>query len=170
VVELRRLWAGEPPFERADPVGPTPAQEVVPLLAGAMGPKALARAATWADGVSGFSINGDLDDIEEHFRLADDAWTEAGRTEPPRKVSGCFFVLGDHDEAAEATLQSFVRRYLNIFGEQVAEQMASTCRVASTDALKRVLDGAEAAGCDEFVLVPATTDLDCLTRTSALLT
>ena len=26
VAELRRLWAGEPPFPRADPVGPAPAQ------------------------------------------------------------------------------------------------------------------------------------------------
>jgi alkanesulfonate monooxygenase SsuD/methylene tetrahydromethanopterin reductase-like flavin-dependent oxidoreductase (luciferase family) len=170
VAELRRLWAGEPPFERADPVGPTPAQGDITLLAGAMGPKALARAATWAGGVSGFSINGDLDDIGEHFRLADDAWKEAGRTEPPRKVSGCFFVLGDDDDEAEATLQSFARRYLKIFGEDVADRMAATCRIASTDALKQVLDGAEAAGCDEFVLVPGTTNMTCLHRTADLLT
>ena len=47
--------------------------------------------------------------------------------------------------------------------------MAATCRVASVDTLSAVLDGAADAGCDEFVLVPGTVDLDCLTRTTEFL-
>ena len=47
--------------------------------------------------------------------------------------------------------------------------MAATCRVDSVDTLSAVLDGAADAGCDEFVLVPGTVDLDCLTRTTELL-
>ena len=44
VAEMRRLWAGEPPFEGADPVGPTPVQPGgPPILAGALGPKSMAR-------------------------------------------------------------------------------------------------------------------------------
>ena len=62
VAELRRLWAGGTPFEGADPVGPSPVQIGGPeILAGAMGPKALARAAKWADGISGFTISADAD-------------------------------------------------------------------------------------------------------------
>src|SRR3954454_24878754 len=49
---MRHIWAGEPPFEDADPVGPPPVQAGgPPLVAGAFGPKALARAAQWAIGV-----------------------------------------------------------------------------------------------------------------------
>jgi alkanesulfonate monooxygenase SsuD/methylene tetrahydromethanopterin reductase-like flavin-dependent oxidoreductase (luciferase family) len=169
VAELRRLWAGEPPFRRADAVGPAPAQDEVPLLAGAMGPKAMARAAQWADGVSGFSISGSVDEMAASFRLAEQAWPDAGRDTPPRKVSGCFYVLEDDDERAEATLQAFARRYLAVFGEEMAEALAATCRVASVDALQGVVDGAADAGCDELVLVPGTVDLDCLERTAALL-
>ena len=52
VATMRRIWAGEPPFEGADPVGPPPVQPGgPPLVAGVMGPKALARAAQWAVGV-----------------------------------------------------------------------------------------------------------------------
>jgi len=171
VADLRRLWAGEPPFERADPVGPAPAQGVdVPILAGAMGPKAMARAAQWADGVSGFSVSGTVAEMAANFRLAEQAWTDAGRATPPRRISGCFYVLDDDDERAAATLDAFARRYLAIFGTQIAEAMAATCRVASVTALHEVLDGAAEAGCDEFVLVPGTVDLDCLHRTSEVLT
>jgi alkanesulfonate monooxygenase SsuD/methylene tetrahydromethanopterin reductase-like flavin-dependent oxidoreductase (luciferase family) len=171
VAELRRLWSGEPPFERADPVGPAPAQgPAVPILAGATGPKAMARAARWADGVSGFSVSGTVGDMAANFRLAEQAWTEAGRTTPPRRVTGCFYVLDGDDARAEATLQAFARRYLAIFGAEVAEAMAVTCRVASVGALEDVLDGAAQAGCDEFVLVPGTIDADCLHRTTDVLT
>lgn len=169
VDRLRRLWSGEPPFERADPVGPAPAQGAdVPILAGAMGPKAMARAARWADGISGFSVTGQPAEMAASFRLAESAWAEAGRDRTPRRVSGCFYVLDGDDERAEATLRTFARRYLAIFGAEIAEAMAAECRVASVARLGEVLDGAEAAGCDEFVLVPGTVDLDCLDRTAAL--
>ncbi len=170
VAELRRLWAGEPPFDRADPVGPTPTQGAgVPILAGAMGPKAMARAARWADGVSGFSVSGTVSEMATNFRLAEQAWADAGRTTAPRRVSGCFYVLDGDDERATATLDAFARRYLAIFGAEIAEAMAATCRVASVSALDQVLDGAAEAGCDEFVLVPGTVALDCLSRTTEVL-
>jgi alkanesulfonate monooxygenase SsuD/methylene tetrahydromethanopterin reductase-like flavin-dependent oxidoreductase (luciferase family) len=52
VATMRRIWAQEPPFEGSDPVGPPPVQVGgPPLVAGVMGPKALARAAQWAVGV-----------------------------------------------------------------------------------------------------------------------
>ena len=47
--------------------------------------------------------------------------------------------------------------------------MAATCRVASVGTLEAVLEGAADAGCDEFVLVPGTVALDCLTRTTEFL-
>ena len=169
VADLRRLWAGEPPFPRADPVGPTPVQDHVPLLAGAMGPKALARAAQWADGVSGFSINGDVGDMAAAFRATEQAWADAGRREAPRKVNGCFYVLDGDDDRAAATLEAFAARYLRIFGADIADAMAASCRVASPAALREVIDGAAEAGCDELVLVPGTVDLDCLHRTAELL-
>ncbi|MDX6276874.1 MAG: hypothetical protein QOJ72_1002, partial [Nocardioidaceae bacterium] len=66
IAELRELLAGRPPFEGAEPVGPTPLQPGGPkLLAGAMGPKAMRRAARWADGISGFSISGDAGEIDK---------------------------------------------------------------------------------------------------------
>lgn len=170
VAELRRLWAGAPPFEGADPIGPAPVQAGgPPILAGSLGPKSMARAARWADGVTGFSVAGVADEMAGTFRLAEQAWQDAGRAEAPRKVSGCFYLLGDDDQVARDGLRAFTARYLGVFGRDFAEAMAAETRVWSVDALHALLEGAEAAGCDELVLVPGTVDLDCLHRTVAAL-
>ena len=161
VAELRRIWAGRPPFEGADPVGPHPAQPGGPeVLAGAMGPRAMARAARWADGVSGFSLTADAAEMAAAAQLADRAWVEAGRDRPPRKVSGCFAVLGTADD--QGVLQAFTYDYLAIFGTGLAHAMAESAPVWSANRLRHVLDDAEAAGFDEFILVPGTTDPACL--------
>src|SRR5689334_12741837 len=86
VAELKSLLAGKPPFDGADPVGPECVQPGGPIiLAGAMGPKAMRRAARWADGISGFSIAGDAEEIATVGELADRCWAEAGRVTTPRK-------------------------------------------------------------------------------------
>ncbi len=166
VAELKRLWAGHPPFDGADPIGPVPVQKGGPeLLAAAMGPKALARAAGWADGNSGFSIDADGAGLAAAVTTADQAWTDAGRTDAPRNVSGCFAVLGTADD--QGVLQAFTYDYLAIFGDRFARAMADAAPVWNVDRLNQVLDEAEAAGVDEFILVPGTTDPSCLAAMTA---
>ena len=59
---------------------------------------------------------------------------------------------------AAAALRSFTARYLGFLGADLAGAVAATAQVNTQDALAAVLDGAAQAGCDEFILVPATTD------------
>lgn len=166
VAEVRRLWAGEPPFPGADPVEPAPVRPGgPPVLAAAIGPKAMARAARWADGVTGFSVAGKGDEMARTNRMADEAWAAAGKG-TPRKISGCFCVAGV--DGGVARLRAFAERYLAIFGPALASALASECWVASEDDLRRVLDDAEAAGCDELVLVPGTVELACLDAFAAV--
>jgi hypothetical protein len=75
-------------------------------------------------------------------------------------VSGCFVALGVADSAEE--LRAFTARYLAFTGPELAAALAAEAATNSPDALNRVLDGAEEAGCDEFILVPGTVDLRCL--------
>ncbi|MCW2750013.1 MAG: Luciferase-like monooxygenase [Aeromicrobium sp.] len=165
VAELRQLLAGQPPFAGAEPVGPLPVQPGGPrILAGAMGPKAMRRAARWADGISGFDIAGEGLAIRKVNDLADRCWHEEGRDTPPIKISGCFVAVGVDDSAE--TLRSFTARYLGFLGPELAGAIAATAKTTTPDALRKVLDGAEQAGCDEFIVVPATTDLRCLDAVS----
>lgn len=167
VAQLRDLWAGGAAFEGADPTGPSCVQDGgPPILAGAMGPKALARAAQWADGVSGFTIDANADAMATAALAARQAWDDAGRDEAPKIVTGCFYTLGGDDP--QATLRGFTYDYLEIFGQSFARAMADDAPVWNGDRLLRALDDAEAAGVDEFILVPGTVEPSCLELTAEL--
>jgi len=168
VAELRRLWSGAPAYEGGEPVGPAPhTAGGPPLWAAAMGPKSMARAAKWAEGVTGFSIGADPDEIARGNRLALDAWEAEGRAERPKLVSGSFYLLGGPD--ADAELKAFARAYLAVFGAGAADALSRLVGLSSPARLLDTLAAAEAAGCDEFILVPGTVDPDCLERTTAAL-
>ena len=166
VTELRRLLDGGPAYDGGAPVGPLPVQEGgVPILAGALGPKAMARAARWADGVSGFSVGGKKRDFASVNRLADEAWSAAGRAAPTR-VNGFFCCLGVEDSLPR--LRAFAERYLGFMGPELAAALAAEVHAADAGSVRRALDDAEDAGCDEVVLVPATADPACLDALSDL--
>ena len=159
--ELKEIWAGKPPFEGADPVGPPMFQENGPLLvAGVMGQLGMGRAAKWADGVTGFSLSATYDEMAGQATMARDAWLGANRSSAPWLGSGSFCVLGVDN--ARPTLQNFGATYLSFFGDEVAKAIAATLTLDSADALTNLLDEAARVGLDEFTLVPGTWDLDCL--------
>jgi alkanesulfonate monooxygenase SsuD/methylene tetrahydromethanopterin reductase-like flavin-dependent oxidoreductase (luciferase family) len=163
VARMRRIWSGEPPFDGADSVGPRPLQDPVPMIAGAMGPKSIARAARWADGVDGaWTMDGDRDAMATAFTQIRDAWDAAGRTEAPHLSSSIWYAVGDD---AEARLRDYARTYMNIMGEGVGDWAASSVACFTPDALRRAVDNASDAGADEFFLVPTTSDPDELART-----
>jgi alkanesulfonate monooxygenase SsuD/methylene tetrahydromethanopterin reductase-like flavin-dependent oxidoreductase (luciferase family) len=158
VSEMRRIWRGEPPFEGADPVGPSPVQPGGPRIhAGVLGPKAMARAARWADGVYVWSGNGEREEIARLLEAADRAWQEAGREAPPRRVAGFWYSLAPSD--ASQKLHDYVFDYLRIFGDSGARAIAKTMTRHSPEAVSESIAAMEELGCDELFLVPATAEL-----------
>jgi len=163
VAVMQRVWAGEAPFEGVNPVGPPPVQAGgPPLYSGALGPKSIARSAAWATGISGFLLDPLGEDAPGTFRQIEQAWAAAGRTEPPRHVTSFWYALGD---GATDRLHAYARRYLGIFGTEIADAMARSCSAHSPGALRDAVARLEDAGCDELLLVPTTTDPDELDRT-----
>lgn len=157
VAELRRLWAGEPPFEGAGELGPRPLQPGGPeILAGAMGPKAIRRAAVWADGLYSWSGNGESEEIRRQLEMGKVAWEEAGRQTAPRRVVGFWFSLASD---GERRLSQYVFEYLKVFGESAARAIAKTMTRSTPDAVREALDAMEELGAEECLLVPATQDL-----------
>jgi alkanesulfonate monooxygenase SsuD/methylene tetrahydromethanopterin reductase-like flavin-dependent oxidoreductase (luciferase family) len=164
VTVMRSIWAGEPPFEGAEPVGPPPVQAGgPPVIAGVMGPKSIARAAYWADGVDGaWTMDGNLTQMKTAFDQIKSAWNDAGRTESPHLSSSIWYALGD---GAEARLRDYAFAYMRIFGEGVGKFAADAVACFTPEALKRAVENAAAAGADEYFLVPTTADPDELART-----
>jgi alkanesulfonate monooxygenase SsuD/methylene tetrahydromethanopterin reductase-like flavin-dependent oxidoreductase (luciferase family) len=138
-------------------------QDPVPIIAGVMGPKSIARAARWADGVDGaWTMDGDRDAMAAAFTQIRDAWSEAGRTEAPHLSSSIWYAIGPD---AEARLRGYASTYMSIMGEGVGDWAASAVTCFTPDALRRAVDNAAEAGADEFFLVPSTSDPDELART-----
>lgn len=158
VERMKRLWAGEKAFDKAlGPLEPAPLSRPAPeLLAGALLPGAIRRAARWADGILGFSFGMAEPELQAQFEAARAAWKEAGRPRPPRLVTGCWVALGDDGPAQMA---SYLRRYLNFFGDAV-EYMIPTVPTTSAEGLLEALARARDLGADEVVLAPTTKDPD----------
>ena len=166
VAELRRLWAGGAPHEGAPAVGPAPRQAGgPPILSGSLGPKSLARAARWADGVMGFSLAPDTDDWSATFGAVADAWEAAGRDVAPRQATSFWYSL---DPDAEQVLHDYAVRYLRVFGDDAAAGMATLVTAAGPERIATALARLDAAGCDEVYLVPTTIDPGHLTQLAAL--
>ena len=164
VAELRRLWAGEPPFPGAEPIGPPPVQKGgPPIWSGAFGPKSLRRATAWADGVMGFSTAGDAAEVASAFELVRSVWREAGAARMPRLVTGFWYALGP---GAEERLRSYVFDYLRLFGDKPARAMAERCRIHSRETFRECAEAIAALGADELMLVPTSADPAELDRTA----
>jgi len=165
VATMRSIWSGQPPFEGADPVGPSPFQEDgPPLVAGAMGPKSIARAARWAVGVDDGSTVFGIDPAatETAFERIRAAWRDAGRSDAPHISASLWYALG---EGAESRLRDYGYSYMRIFGDEVATMMSSMLSTSKPEALRQAVETLEDLGCDELFLVPTTTDVTELDRT-----
>lgn len=156
---MRRVWAGEPPSEGLDPMGPEPASPGGPeILYGGYSDAAANRAGRMADGF----IAGNLppEKARGFYDVAVEAWEEEGRDGRPRFVLCGYWGLGD-DETLERG-RDYLRDYYG-FREGMAERAAGSM-LASAGALRERFDAAEEAGVDEVILWPSVPDLDQLDR------
>jgi alkanesulfonate monooxygenase SsuD/methylene tetrahydromethanopterin reductase-like flavin-dependent oxidoreductase (luciferase family) len=159
---MRRTWQGLAPFEGAAPVGPPPVQEGgPPILSGAMGPKAMARAARWADGLAGFDLAGDPGAVDRSFRAFERAWSDVGRDGRPFLQTSFWFGLGPD---APTAVPDYARQYLTIFGDDTARAMASMCTATDTAAVRDRLHAIADTGADEVILVATSADVEDVTR------
>jgi alkanesulfonate monooxygenase SsuD/methylene tetrahydromethanopterin reductase-like flavin-dependent oxidoreductase (luciferase family) len=168
VAILRRAWAGEPVVEGAlGPVEPLPVQPGGPeILAGALFPRSIRRAARWADGINGFSFGPSVDEIGRSFELARAAWEEAGRSAPPRLTTSFWFAL---EPGGREQMDRYLSRYLDFMGAGAAERLAPTVTVTSARALKDAVKRIADLGTDELMLVPTTADPAEVDRVADLL-
>ena len=156
VDQMKRIWLGEEVIDGVPPIGPAPVQEGgPPLWTASMGPKSLARSARWADGLAGFSLGPDADEVASTFSAVRAAWSDAGRETKPFLATSSWFALGPD---APQRLHTYAAEYLSTFGPKAAAAMADLCILSDPGVLKDGMAALEEAGCQEFILVPTTND------------
>jgi len=164
VAVMKRVWSGEKVTESVNPVGPAPLQPGGPqLLVGTMGPKTVRSAASWADGLTGTTLDLDVDRAAGLFGVARTSWAHAGRP-APRLTTSFWFALGS-DGTAREQIRRHLRRYMNWIPPRYVDAIAPTTGFAGTeDELVAVLRKFADIGTDEVRLIPTSSELDQLRR------
>ncbi len=157
---LRRVWRGDSSVlpEALRIVEPLPVQKNGPkILAGAIGPKSIAAAARYADGLSGFSMLVSLDDIRQSFDNFRAAWQAAGRESQPRLIASFWYGI---EKSGKEQMMRHLERYMNFMPPAIANQLIPYAGFnGSVQDLKGFLGEIKKLGADDVILVPTSRDL-----------
>lgn len=149
---MKRVWAGEEKGY-AGPVGPN-LDEPPLLIVGGSVEAAFRRAAKYGDGW--MMGGGTPDQFRDSLTKLDAAWSEAGRSEEPRKMALGYFALGD---SAEDDARAYLGDYYAWLGEDIAGMIVGGA-AKNADIVRQYISAFEQAGADEFVLFPSSSDPD----------
>ena len=158
VETMRRVWAGEIVVpDTLRPVEPFPVQAGGPrILSGAMGPKATASAAKWADGISGMTMSASAAEVTASFDLARRAWETAGREQPPELNTALWFAIGDQ---ADEQVSTHLTRYFNWIDPAARQGMIAHAGFrGSAEAFRDLVAEISETGANELLLIPTSID------------
>jgi alkanesulfonate monooxygenase SsuD/methylene tetrahydromethanopterin reductase-like flavin-dependent oxidoreductase (luciferase family) len=162
IAYMKQLWRGESPMTGVPPVGPNPVQTGGPeLLAGTFAPAAIRRAASWCDGFACFNHGAHAETVDEHFRVATNAWHETGRAGVPRVVGSCLLALGPR--AVEGKGEYLARHYHHLSPDGLA-RIDAAIGAPGDDAARRAAKVYSDIGYDELVFVPMIPTVDQVHR------
>jgi alkanesulfonate monooxygenase SsuD/methylene tetrahydromethanopterin reductase-like flavin-dependent oxidoreductase (luciferase family) len=151
--EIKRVWA--------DGMSPDVSDNPPTLIVGGTVDAAFRRAAKYADGwIAG---GGPPEYFAEGRDKVRAAFTEAGRTEPPRTMSLSYFSL---DDDPEAQVRATIGDYYGFLGDYADQIVAGAAK--GDEAVRARVRGFEAAECDELILCPASADPEQVDRLAAV--
>jgi alkanesulfonate monooxygenase SsuD/methylene tetrahydromethanopterin reductase-like flavin-dependent oxidoreductase (luciferase family) len=159
--EMRSIWAGEPKGT-AGPVGPPAVRERPQVIVGGSVEASFRRAAQWDGWIMG---GGTPDQLAEGREGVERAWQESGRNGKPRIMAIAYFSLGPE---ARKNADWYLGDYYGFLGEELAGQIAGSAAV-DEDMVKQYVQGFDAAGCDELILFPCSTDVEQVRMLAAAL-
>jgi alkanesulfonate monooxygenase SsuD/methylene tetrahydromethanopterin reductase-like flavin-dependent oxidoreductase (luciferase family) len=140
LAEMRRLWdEGTVGF---------PAPEVV---IGGRADASFRRAAQWDGWMMG---GGAPESFPAEIERLNAAWSAAGRDGEPRRMSLSYFALGDD---AREQARGYIADYYAFLGEEAAAGFGDSI-AADPEAITALSDAFAAAGCDELVWFPTSSD------------
>jgi len=152
---IHAIWNGEGELESK--VGPRPRGDGPSLLVGGYIEASLDRAAKYADGWTQGGATPDA--FKESFAYLEQAWSREGRDGKPYGMALTYFSLGpDAKKNAEHDLAD----YYAWLGEETAQAIVDSA-AKDADTVQQYIAGFEAAGCDELVLFPASSDPEQVT-------
>lgn len=151
--ELRSIWtnSGSASGTSDKEIGPNVAGKPPELVIGGSIDAAFRRAAEHG---SGWIMGGGTPDMFAEGRSKlDAAWEKAGREGKPRGMALAYFALGDSGaDDAQRYLGDYYA-WLGEYAQQIADSAATDPETA-----KGYVQAFEAAGCDELIMFPSSSD------------
>jgi alkanesulfonate monooxygenase SsuD/methylene tetrahydromethanopterin reductase-like flavin-dependent oxidoreductase (luciferase family) len=144
--KIKEVWSG-------GGIGPTVAG-APGLIVGGHADASFARAARFGDGW--IAAGSGPDQFVAGIEKTRAAWSDAGREGEPRTMALAYFSLGDR---AEEEARAYLTDYYAWLGEDIAELLVSGA-AKDADSVRRYVATYEAAGCDELILFPSSSDPD----------
>ena len=141
---ITEVWSG-------GEIGPS-IQGSPPLVVGGHADASFARAARFAEGW--IAAASGPEQFAEGAIKAKAAWAESGREGEPRTMALAYFSLG---ERAAEDAHDYLTDYYAWLGEQIAEFLV-TSAAKDPEAVREQVASYEAAGCDELILFPSSSD------------
>jgi alkanesulfonate monooxygenase SsuD/methylene tetrahydromethanopterin reductase-like flavin-dependent oxidoreductase (luciferase family) len=156
--QMKRIWSGQSLNTDMGPIKPSPVQTGGPeLLVGGLTPRAIQRAARYADGF--ITARNDLAEINQTLRSLESAWQEAGREGKPRLVAQIDIAL---DTNGGEQGRQHVRDYYSYI-PAFAQYKASTL-LTTEQQLSDVIHALEQSGTDEVVFFTWNTNIEQIDR------
>lgn len=141
---MKEAWAGG----EMGPATDTPPT----LIVGGSVEASFARAARFGEGwIAGGASPEQFAEMAAQVKAA---WSAAGRDGEPRLMGLAYFSLGD---GAEETANAYLTDYYAWLGEEVAGFIAGSA-AKDAETVKGYMAAFEAAGCDELILCPSSSD------------
>jgi alkanesulfonate monooxygenase SsuD/methylene tetrahydromethanopterin reductase-like flavin-dependent oxidoreductase (luciferase family) len=152
---MQRIWAGQPPYEGTEPVGPVPFTPGGPeVIIGGYATKALERAGRMADGIRSFSFFTDVDEHMQRYAVVLDAWEKAGRPGRPKLIAATHFALGP---GSREIYEAHVAKYYG-YNKALMENAMSADAPTSPEAVRSTIKRFGDAGIDHLVFTATTAD------------
>ncbi|WP_433261219.1 LLM class flavin-dependent oxidoreductase [Actinosynnema sp. CS-041913] len=152
--QLDEVWRGG----GATPgVGPRPSTGSVPLWVGGHSPAALRRAAKYGSGW--ISPGGSVTAYPDLVQRTKEFWAREGRVDVPRMIALGYVSLGADGRRRAG---EYLRDYYSYRGDKADRLVDSV--VTDAAALREIVDGHAAGGCDELLLFSCTDDPDHVDR------
>jgi alkanesulfonate monooxygenase SsuD/methylene tetrahydromethanopterin reductase-like flavin-dependent oxidoreductase (luciferase family) len=147
---IRSIWNGDGESEAK--TGPRPRGDGPTLLVGGYIGRSLDRAARFGDGWTQGGATPDA--FKESVDHLEEAWKREGRDGKPYGMALAYYSLGpDAQKNAEHDLAD----YYEWLGEETARAIVDSA-AKDPDTVKQYIAGFEAAGCDELILFPCSSD------------
>ncbi|MFI6321892.1 LLM class flavin-dependent oxidoreductase [Nonomuraea sp. NPDC050556] len=146
--EMRQVWAG-------DSIGPRPVHGQIPVWVGGNSAASLRRAAKY--GIGWISGSTPLHMYADAAASVRKAWTDGGRRDQPRLGALAYVAPGPERKQAGGR---YVLDYYSYIGRKA--RFLAEALISDDVLLRETIDGFAAAGCDELMLIPSTSDPDQL--------